>query len=47
MRELVVGNYRLIYEIGETEVHVLGLIHGARDLAPLWDQESRRGPGEI
>lgn len=47
VRELVVGSYRLIYEIGETEVHVLGLIHGARDLTPLWDQEGRRGPGEI
>lgn len=46
VRELVVGSYRLIYEIGETEVHVLGLIHGARDLSALWDQEARSGPGE-
>lgn len=47
VRELVVGSYRLIYEIGETEVHVLGLIHGARDLSAFWDQEARSGPEEI
>jgi hypothetical protein len=45
VRELVVGSYRLIYEISEGEVYVLGLIHGARDLAALWDQEARTGPG--
>jgi toxin ParE1/3/4 len=42
VRELVVGNYRLIYEIAEDAVYVLGLIHGARDLPPLWDDETRR-----
>jgi toxin ParE1/3/4 len=47
VRELVVGNYRLIYEIGETEVHVLGLIHGERDLTTLWNPEARSGPAEI
>ncbi len=43
-RELVVGSHRLIYEISEGDVYVLGLIHGARDLAALWDREGRTGP---
>lgn len=41
IRELLVGNYRLIYEIREREVIVLALIHGARDLASLWIREGR------
>jgi hypothetical protein len=35
VRELIVGSYRLIYEIQGADVNVLGLIHGARDLAAL------------
>ena len=46
VRELVVGSYRLIYEISEEDVFVLALIHGARDLTELWDMESRTGPGD-
>lgn len=46
VRELVVGSYRLIYEISEEDVYVLGLIHGARDLTALWDTASRTGPGD-
>jgi toxin ParE1/3/4 len=38
--ELVVGNYRLIYEVGDEDVFVLGLIHGARDLPAFWDDET-------
>jgi toxin ParE1/3/4 len=45
VRELVVGSYRLIYEIEGADVHILGLIHGARDLAALWGKERRSGPG--
>ena len=44
IRELVVGSYRLIYEIEGADVNVLGLIHGARDLAVLWGKEGRSGP---
>lgn len=43
VRELVVGSYRLIYELSEGNVHVLGLIHGARDLTALWDEDARTG----
>lgn len=45
VRELVVGSYRLIYEVGEETVYVLALIHGARDLAALWQREDRARPG--
>lgn len=44
VRELVVGSYRLIYEIGAEDVFVLGLIHGARDLPEIWDDEARNPP---
>lgn len=39
VRELIVGSYRLVYEIEGADVHILGLIHGARDLATLWGKE--------
>lgn len=41
---LIVGSYRLIYEIEGAGVNVLGLIHGARDLASLWGEEGRSRP---
>lgn len=31
VRELFVQRYRLLYEIHEHEVHVLGVLHGARE----------------
>lgn len=42
VRELIVGSYRLI---NDAEVNILGLIHGARDLATLLDKESHSGSG--
>lgn len=45
VRELIVGSYRLIYEIKGADVHILALIHGARDLAVLWGNEGRSEPG--
>ncbi len=44
VRELLVGNYRLLYEVHEKTVAVLGLIHGARDLGALWEREDRSEP---
>lgn len=44
VREMQVGNYRLIYEVREKTTYVLGLIHGARDLAALWAREHRSEP---
>ncbi|MBX3335751.1 MAG: type II toxin-antitoxin system RelE/ParE family toxin [Nitrospira sp.] len=34
VRELFVKHYRLLYEIHDRAVYVLGLIHGARDFKP-------------
>ena len=39
VRELFPASYRLLYEIRGEVVYILGLIHGARDLAALWDRE--------
>ena len=33
IRELVVRSYRLVYEVADTDVHVLRIIHGARPLS--------------
>jgi toxin ParE1/3/4 len=41
VREILIGNYRLIYEVHERTIYILGLIHGARDLAALWRLEGR------
>jgi addiction module RelE/StbE family toxin len=32
IRELLVRDYRLVYEVGESVVHILRIIHGARPL---------------
>jgi plasmid stabilization system protein ParE len=39
VRELLPSSYRLLYEIREDTIFILGVIHGARDLAGLWDRE--------
>ena len=39
VRELLPSSYRLLYEIREDAIYILGLIHGARDLAGLWGRE--------
>lgn len=36
IREIFVGNYRLIYRITPDEVTVLTVVHGARDLRRAW-----------
>ena len=34
IRELIVGNYRIIYRVlSKTQIHILMVHHGARDLA--------------
>ncbi len=35
IRELIEGSYRVIYRTGGTSVHVLAVIHGARELPDL------------
>lgn len=36
IRELLIGNYRLLYQLRKSEVLVIALIHGARDFTSLW-----------
>ena len=41
IRELIVRSYRLVYQVTEETAYVVGFIHGARDLAALWQREER------
>ncbi|MBU1209138.1 MAG: type II toxin-antitoxin system RelE/ParE family toxin [Proteobacteria bacterium] len=41
IRELFVRSYRLIYQVAEQVVYIIGFIHGARDLWALWERERR------
>ena len=43
LRELILHSYRLDYHVTEEVVHV-GFVHGARDLAALWEREGRSKP---
>lgn len=40
-RELLVGDYRLVYLVDEPVVLIVVMVHGVRDLAALW---ARRFP---
>ena len=42
IREIFVRSYRLIYQVSRKTVFILGFIHGARDLARLWNDQRRR-----
>ena len=44
IREVFVGSYRLVYRILQNRVEVLALVHGARDLAALWQGEKPDEP---
>ncbi len=44
VRETYVGKYRLIYKVTDDAIQVVALIHGARDLASLWEREQRPAP---
>lgn len=41
IRELIVHNHRLVYLVADDTVHILGLVHAARDLETLWDEDER------
>jgi len=43
IREIFLRSHRLIYQVTTDEIFVLGLVHGARDLAALWRREKRTG----
>lgn len=44
IRELAIGSYRLIYHQDDGAVHILAIVHGARDLSALWEREQRDLP---
>lgn len=46
IREILVRKYRLIYLVAPSGIHVLGFIHGARDLPALWKREGRIPPDQ-
>ena len=35
VRQLIVGKYRLVYHVSTQMIHVLGVIHGAREMPLL------------
>ena len=43
IREIFLGSHRLIYQVTTDKIFILGLVHGARDLAALWRREKRTG----
>jgi len=47
IRELFVRSYRLIYQVKERAVNIIGFIHGARDLSALWERERRSRSGNV
>ena len=45
-RELIVDLYRIIYRVEPHEIYIVTVVHGARDLAALWEQlDARRLDG--
>lgn len=43
IRELFVSSYRLIYQVRPTGIYIVAMVHGARDLAALWQREGLPG----
>jgi len=41
IRELFVRSYRMIYQVTEEAVYIIGFIHVARDMWELWKREER------
>lgn len=39
MREIFVRSFRLIYLVQDQAIFIVGFIHGARDLAGLWEDQ--------
>ncbi len=42
IRELFIKDYRLVYGIEKSRVVILGIIHGKRDLARLWENSKKK-----
>jgi len=46
IRELLLGSHRMIYQVTTDRVFIIGMVHGARDLAAMWLWEKRTGERE-
>jgi toxin ParE1/3/4 len=46
IREIFLGSHRLIYQVTTERVFIIGLVHGARDLAAMWLREKLTGERE-
>ena len=42
LREVFVRRYRLIYQVSDEMVYIIGFIHGARELLTHWETEDRK-----
>lgn len=45
-REIFFDPYRIIYRIEDDEVYIVTVVHGARDLAALWERQEPDDPPE-
>jgi plasmid stabilization system protein ParE len=43
-REILVDPYRIIYRVEPHEIYVVTVVHGARDLAALWERLDTDAP---
>lgn len=41
IRELIVGEYRLIYRLERARIVIVTIVHGRRDLRKLWSKGNR------
>ncbi len=42
IREILVRRYRMIYQVRDESVHMLAIVHGARDLPDAWDDRAHK-----
>jgi len=47
IHEIFERRYRILYRIDSDLIHVIAVIHGARDLKKVWESESRGDPRTI
>lgn len=43
-REIFFDPYRIIYRIEADEIYIVTVVHGARDLAALWERQEPDEP---
>lgn len=43
-REILFDPYRIIYRVEADEIYIVTVVHGARDLAALWERDDAEHP---